>query len=145
MRAYVSTLTPILVGFFLIILGAPWLGAQINGEIRAHIDHSFVIDNTTLPPGEYIFRMMPDTELSEMIASSEDGKTAVAFLVGEAIDNHTPMHSELVFRRYGNTEFLDKVFEGGTKLGAAVTETGREESRFVRQGQHPIEHTEEEK
>jgi hypothetical protein len=143
MKINLRSLTPVLVGLLFVTPGALWLNAQITNEIRTHIDHSFVIGNTTLPPGEYTFRMVPNSDLSVMTATNENDKTSVAFLVREAIDDHTPNHSDLVFRRYGNTEFLDKIFEVGSKDGVAVTETSRQEASFVKQGQHAIEHHEE--
>lgn len=72
-------------------------------------------------------------------------KISVDFVVRAAIDNHTPAHSELVFRKYGNTEFVSKIFEGGSKTGAEVTETNREEARLVKHMQLPTEHIEEQR
>ena len=140
---FLMTLAPVLVSFFLLVLSTPSLNAQITNAIQAHIDHPFVIGNTTLPPGEYTFRMMQGSELSVMTATSENDKTSVEFIVRAAIDDHTPAHTELTFRKYGNTEFLNKIFESGSKTGAEVTETGREESRLVKEGQQPTLHTEE--
>jgi hypothetical protein len=145
MERYLKTLTPLFVTFFLLTLGTPCSSAQITNEIRAHIDHSFVIGNTTLPAGKYTFRMMGDSDLSIMTATSEDGKTAVTFIVREARADHTPAHSELIFRKYGDTEFLNKIFEVGSKIGAEVTEPSRQEQHFAQQGLHPIEHSEEQK
>jgi hypothetical protein len=134
-----------MAGILFVILGAPRLHAQIVREVRANIDHNFIIGNTTLPPGDYIFRMMPDSELSIMTATNQNDKTSVAFIVRNTIDSHTPAHTELIFRKYGNTEFLSKIFEGGDKLGAEVTETSREEARLVKQDQQPTMQTEEQK
>jgi hypothetical protein len=78
-----------------------------------------------------------------MTANSENDKTNVTFIVREAVDNHTPAHTELTFRKYGNTEFLSKIFESGSKIGAEVTETSREESSLVKAGQQPTLQTEE--
>ena len=109
------------------------------------VDHSFIIGNTTLLPGEYTFRMMQDSDLAVMTATSENDKTSVDFIVRETTADHTPSHSELVFRKYGNTEFLSKIFEGGSKSGGEVTETSRQEARLAKRMQHAMEHTEEQK
>jgi hypothetical protein len=145
MKTHLRTLAPVLVSLFFVTAGAPWLNAQITNEIRVHLDHTFVIGNTTLPPGEYTFRMMQDSDLSVMTVTGENDKTNVEFIVRETIDDHTPSHSDLVFRKYGNTEFLSKVFEAGSKGGVEVTETSRQEARFVKHGQHATEHTETQK
>jgi hypothetical protein len=143
MKSYAGTLAPVLATFFLLAVGTPWLNAQITNTIQARIDHPFVIGNTTLPAGEYTFRMMQNSELSIVTATSQNDKTSVQFIVREAIDNRTPMHTELTFRKYGNTEFLNKIFESGSKTGVEVTETSREESRLVKEGQQPTLQTEE--
>ncbi len=145
MKSCLRMLATTFVTLFFVIAGAPWLHAQITNQIRAHIDHSFVVGNATLPPGDYIFRMMQDSELSIMTASSANDKIRVEFLVRDTTDDHTPRHSELTFRKYGNTEFLNRIFEMGSKDGAEVTETSRQEARFVKQHKHAIEHTEEQK
>lgn len=145
MKNHLRTLAPFLVGLLFATASVPWLNAQITDAIRAHVDHSFIIGNTTLPPGEYTFRMMQDSDLAVMTATSENDKTSVEFIVRETIDDHTPSHSELVFRKYGNTEFLSKLFEGGSKSGAEITETNRQEARLAKHMQHATEHTEEQK
>ncbi len=145
MKSQLRTLGAVLACLLFVTLGAPWLNAQITDEIRAHIDHSFVIGNTTLPPGEYTFRVMQGSDLNVMTAVSENDKTSVGFIVREAIDNHTPAHSEIIFRKYGNTEFLNKIFESGSRTGLEVTETSRQEEHFVKEGQRAMEHTEEQK
>jgi hypothetical protein len=78
-----------------------------------------------------------------MTARNQNGDVVAQFNVRQSIDNRRPRHSEIVFKRYGNTEFLSKVYESGSKEGVAVTETSKEEARLVSQGQHGMEHTEE--
>lgn len=139
MKGYLRTSALIL---FVVAAAVRCINAQVVNDIRAHLDHSFVIGNTTLPPGDYTFHLSSSSDLSVMTATSANDKTAVEFLVREAISNPAPAHSELIFRKYGNTEFLSKIFEGGSTIGSEVTETSRQESRFAKQHQHPTEHTE---
>jgi hypothetical protein len=74
---------------------------------------------------------------------NKNGDTLAQFSVRRSIANQRPTHSELVFRKYGNTEFLSKVYESGTKTGVALTETAKEEARLAKEGQQAQEHTEE--
>jgi hypothetical protein len=127
---------------FFMTAGAPWANAQITNPIEARVSHSFVIGDKTLPPGEYTFRMESDANLGLMTVQNKNGDTLAQFSVRQTIDNQTPKHSQLVFRKYGNTEFLSKVYEGGSKNGVAVTETAKEEARFASEGKQPQEHTE---
>ena len=141
MKLHVRTLAPVLITFFA-VAGAQALNAQIINAIQAHVDHSFVIADKSLPPGEYTFRMTTDPDQSLMIATSQNGTNVAQFLVRQSIDDHRPRHSELVFNKYGNTEFLSKIFEGGSKNGVAVTEPSKQEARLTDQGQHALEHSE---
>ena len=59
MKRHVRTLAPVLIVFFA-VAGAQALNAQIINAIQAHIDHTFVIGDKSLPPGEYTFRMTTD-------------------------------------------------------------------------------------
>jgi hypothetical protein len=144
MKNHVRRLTPVLAGLFFLISGGSWLGAQITNPIDAHINHSFVVGDKTLPPGEYTFRIESNTDLGVMNVRNRHGDVVAQFDVRQSMDNHRPRHSELVFRRYGNTEFLTKVYEAGSRSGVAVTETGKAERALVNEGQHAFEHTEEE-
>ncbi|MGA8044460.1 MAG: hypothetical protein WCA37_16820 [Terracidiphilus sp.] len=131
---------------FAILLVAPrGSQAQITNPIAANIHHSFIVGNTTLPPGHYTFRMIPQTEHAAMIVTSADGGTATEFLVRDSLADHTPKHTELVFNRYGNKELLTHIYEVGTKSGVAVMEASRAEERLKKQGQSATSHTEEQK
>ena len=44
MKKHLKTLAPALLGFSL-IAGAGWLNAQVTDTIKAHVDHSFMIDD----------------------------------------------------------------------------------------------------
>ncbi len=142
MKSHLKYLVPVLVCLLFAAAGSLRLSAQITNPIRAHLDHSFVIGNTTLPPGDYTFRMIEDTDLSEMTVANQNKTISEDFIVRKTIADHMPAHSELSFRKYGNTEFLDKIFESGTKTGAEVAETSRQESRMVKHGQSTAMHTE---
>lgn len=142
MKIYLRNLLPMAAGLFFFVGGAPWANAQVQDTIRAHIDHSFVIDNTTLPPGDYTFRNIQKEDHSVMTAvDTNDRKHTVDFVVRPTMADHTPRHTELVFRKIGNTEFLSKIFESGSKTGMAVTETGKEDAQY----KNATEHTEEQK
>jgi len=117
-------------------------GAQITNQIRVTMSHAFVIGNSTLPPGEYDFRMVSNSDMSVMTVRSVTGNESVEFLVRQSEADHIPQHTELVFNRYGNDEFLRRIFEKGNRHGVTVEEPSREEVRLQKEGQHGIEHTE---
>ena len=94
MKSHVRTLAPVLITFFA-VAGAQWLNAQIINTIQAHVDHSFVIGDKTLPPGEYTFRLTTDPDQSLMIATSQNGTNVAQFLVRQSIDGHKPSSPSL--------------------------------------------------
>ncbi|HUN85422.1 MAG TPA: hypothetical protein VMU48_13645 [Terracidiphilus sp.] len=126
------------------ILAIPAAQAQITLPLKADIQHQFTVGQTTLPPGEYVFRMLEGSSLNAMIVTNKDNDTSVEFLVRNSIDSHVPQHSELMFNRYGTKEFLTNLYDRGEKLGVAVIEPSREESRLLREGRQGVPHTEEE-
>lgn len=142
MKNCLRTLARMLAGFVPLTIGALCLSAQPADPIEAHIDHSFVIGEKTLPPGQYTFRMEHHAT-GVMRVENQRGDNVAQFEVRQTTADHRPRHSELVFRKYGNTEFLSRIFEGGSRTGAALTETSKQEERLVSTGQHALEHTEE--
>lgn len=143
MKNHLKAFAPILTGLLFGI--ALSLNAQIVNPIQAQINHSFVIGDHTLPAGEYTFRMEKNSGLNVMRVENQRGDNVAQFEVRETTANHRPRHSEIVFRRYGNVEFLSKIFEGGSRTGAELTQTSKDEARIVSQGVHPLEHTEEQR
>jgi len=127
----------------LLFLAASIGRAQILDSIYLDMGHPFTVVNTTLPPGHYVLRMIPNTDLSAMKITSADGNESVDFLVRQSTDSHTPNHTDLIFDRYGNREFLKDVYERGDKGGVAVIEPSRAEERLKKEGKTAVEHTEE--
>lgn len=145
MKRMTLQLAPILVSAILVTAGASHLNAQITDTIRAHLDHSFVVGEKTFPPGEYTFRMVSGSDLMVMRVTNDHTHDTADFSVIDSKDTHTPAHSEIVFRKFGNTEFLYKVYEIGSKDGVRLTESSKREMKFVNAGEQGVEHTEEQK
>jgi hypothetical protein len=123
------------------VLATQHARGQITNAIQATFSHPFVVGTTTLPPGKYDFNMLSGSDLTAMTVTSADGKTSTEFLVRASRANHTPAHSELVFIRYGDTEFLHKIYEGGARTGVSVGDESRKEAR-MKKTQQGAEHTE---
>ena len=143
MKRQLLQVAPVLLSAIFLAAGAVSANAQITDPIRAHIDHSFVAGEKTMPAGDYTFRMVQGSDLQVMQMTNEHTHTSAEFPVIPSQSDHTPKHSEVVFRRYGNTDFLYKVYEMGIQGGVRTTETSKQEKKFVSSGQQPTEHTEE--
>lgn len=130
-----------------VLIGCMWMAAfvaglraQITNMIQAQINHSFVVGDKTLPPGAYSFLVQSDGNL--MTIRNSKGDNVGLLMVRESILDHTPTNSEIMFRKYGDTEFLSRIFQGGSKTGVRITETSKEEERLMKAGQKPAEHSE---
>ena len=141
----IRNVAPLCAAVLIQIVGASWLSGQITSQINAHIPHSFIIDDKTLPPGDYTFRLEQGSNLGVMAVRNASGDNVAQFTVRESINNHRPNHSELVFNKYGDTEFLTKIYQGGSRTGVAVSESSKKELQLMNGGQHGLEHTEEQK
>jgi hypothetical protein len=140
MKEHLRMLAPVLAGTFFALVA----NAQITNEIRANIDHEFMIGDKTLAPGAYRFHMMQDSNLALMSVSSADNKTHFEFAVRQTKANHMVAHTQLVFRKYGDKEVLFKIFEKGTDFGSEVAMNNKQVTRLAQMGT-PMEHTEEQK
>jgi hypothetical protein len=113
--------------------------AQITGDIHANIPFSFYVQETKLPAGEYVLHVMQDTDLMVMEIRSADDKTAVTFQVDASQLPKPPNQTELLFHRYGNSEYLSRIFESGSADGSRVVPT-RAELHMQKSGNKPEEH-----
>jgi hypothetical protein len=100
--------------------------AQLIGTMEADIPFQFHAGNTKLPAGKYQIRMLGDSNLSLIEISKPDGSVAVLLQVRDAEANSTPRKSELVFNRYGDKYFLEKLFDEGQSSGSQVLESSYE-------------------
>lgn len=125
------------------IVWAQLASAQITNQVRVTMSHPFIVGEKTLPPGQYTLRVVSNSDMSVMTIRSKDGTESAEFLVRQSDAKHVPKHTELVFDRIGNEEFLHRVYEKGDRLGVAVGDVSKEEARLEKSGQHGTEHTEE--
>jgi hypothetical protein len=100
--------------------------AQLTGTIEADIPFQFYAGNSKLPAGKYHFRMMDDSNLTLIEVSKPDGSVAVLLPVRQAEANSAPPKSELVFNKYGDKYFLEKLFDEGDANGSKVNESSYE-------------------
>jgi hypothetical protein len=100
--------------------------AQIVGSLEAFIPFQFHAGDTKLPAGKYVIHMLDDSDLTIMEISKADGSVAALFQVHAAEANSSPRKSELIFNKYGNEYFLEKLFDKGEADGSKVVESNYE-------------------
>lgn len=114
--------------------------AQISTMLKITINHPWVVVNKTMPPGTYSFRMSRGSQQQQMSATNVKTGEKAIFIVSQSTRETPPTHSEAVFDRIGNKEFLTHIYQGGSPIGVAV-QPSREEARLKKQGQTAVEDT----
>ncbi len=102
--------------------------AQVIGTLDVNIPFQFQAGETVLPPGNYIIRMMDNTELAIMqITSKDNPSTSALFRVHEKDLTSAPTQNEVLFNKYGDHYFLAQVFDEGDPSGSEVVESKYEQ------------------
>lgn len=113
--------------------------AQIIGTIDADIPFAFTAGNTTFPPGRYVIEAPDDADMMAVQLTSTDGRYSVYLPVVPSESTTEPSQTELVFNKYGTSEFLHQIFESGNRNGLQVENSIREK-RLQMKGMHPMRH-----
>ena len=82
--------------------------------------------------------MLQHSDLQVMEIRSQDGKTAVIFEVDPTQLDSPPSNAELFFHRYGNHEYLSRIFQSGSADGSRVI-LSRSEMSMQNDGSKPRE------
>jgi hypothetical protein len=125
---------------FVLTMHATKAQAQIVGNLEADIPFQFHAGNVKLPAGKYTIHMLENTDLTVMEITSVDNSTSALFEVGRTQASSAPAKSELIFNKYGNRYFLDKVFDEGSPSGSQVLESRYEKriSEAAAEGQEHV-------
>ena len=133
-----------LLAFFIVLVCALTIHpakahAQIIGELKVNIPFEFYAGSANLPAGEYVVRMMDNSNLKIMEISSADGATTALFQVQDARANSAPRKGELIFNKYGDLYFLTSVFDQGNPDGSEVPKS-KYEKRISQAGTEAQKH-----
>jgi len=100
-----------------------------NSVLKANIPFSFMVQNKTLPAGEYTIRETGadiDSDNILEIVSNTGKDRAVLFQTIGTITERMPKSSELVFDKVGDSYFLSKIFVAGDNDGSLIEPTKTE-------------------
>jgi hypothetical protein len=115
----------------LIVLSAIPAMAQ-EETLNVNIPFSFITENTTLPPGEYmVLWPMPDSRFVMEIRSQKGDHSVFALTEAATRPSNQPAKSELVFDKIGNKEFLSQVWLVDNPTGYEVPR-----SKFEKLAEH---------
>lgn len=115
--------------FSLVALGLLFVTVSAHAQtvnVKANIPFDFVVNQQTMPKGEYTVESLGTPNSGSLLIRSADGGARI-FIVGhscEALD--APSTSKMVFHRYGERYFLAQVWTSGNSLGRELSQSRRE-------------------
>jgi hypothetical protein len=111
---------------FLSLLSVMPLSAQVENGVRFTTSFPFYAGNAEMPAGSYKITQS-DMDQNELKIQSNDGMHSALL---EFIPTHSSQphpHSDVTFHKYGNTEYLNRIWvrnqEYGMKLDPTKAET----------------------
>jgi hypothetical protein len=110
----------------LCVLSAMPLVAQIDHGIDFTTSFPFYVGNTKMPAGSYRITQT-ETEASELLlirSNDSKGSAYVDFIPTESVEPHA--HSDVTFHKYGDTEYLNRIWVEGQQYGMKVDPTKAE-------------------
>ena len=96
-------------------IAVPSIYAQTDRLAVAKIPFNFVINGSTLAPGDYQIKTF--SLPGEVSIRNTDGSAALLFLTFGADANSAEEPAKLVFHRYGDQYFLAQVWFGAETIG----------------------------
>ena len=115
-----------LTGLLLLVSAMPAM-AQIANKVTFEAPFAFYAGNTKLPAGSYRVTQ-PDANDQLLLVESADGAYSV-FVEYVPIDSAEPSaKSEVTFKKYGSTDFLNSISVQGDDSGMKILQTKAEQN-----------------
>ena len=111
------------------VLTAASAVAQSSTTLKANVPFDFIVNNRTLPPGQYTVDSR--VAFGALMIRSADGKGAAIALARPLYSTLARNEGSLVFHRYGYAHFLSQVWSSGNN-GRQLPTTGRERELAAR-------------
>jgi hypothetical protein len=112
-----------------VAISAPSLFAQ-SPRLSASIPFDFYVSDRLFPAGTYT--VAPEAKLDAVRIFDNRGNSVYVMTVGLS-DNRSIDFSRLVFRRYGDTNFLANIFWAGYRSGRNLA-SSKTEKRIAQNG-----------
>jgi hypothetical protein len=102
------------------------LAAQVGNGVKFTTPFPFYVGDSQMPSGSYSLTQPDDLNFQIAIIRSEDGLHSAAFGVNPTEDPQTPNQSKVVFQRYGDNLYLNRVIVQGYETGMVALQTKAE-------------------
>ncbi len=118
----------ILAALVLMVISAVGSANAQTSSIHISIPFDFVVENQTLPAGEY--NIQPSVG-GRVLLRSHDGAAATTVLTMPVKSQQASSETKLVFKRYGDQYFLSQVWSQGANVGRELL-MGRSEQEAAK-------------
>ena len=111
-------------------------GVSLQAEehhIKANIPFGFRAGQTPMPAGEYVIE-----ENGALLVLREAGGKNVCTLLSFAADAPKTGNAHVTFHRYGDTYFLNSIWDGSSGVGREVTQPRLERELARNRGRRPV-------
>ena len=105
------------------VSAAAALHAQNTGPLKANIPFDFVVDQKTMPAGEYTAEI---SHQGVVILMAVDGRANAMAMSSPLQSSSLQGAGKLVFHRYADVYFLSELWRPDTYSGSHLQTTGRE-------------------
>ena len=112
--------------------------AQANSPLLANIPFQFVVEDKSLPAGEYRIERMLSGNPKVLLIRSTDGRAHRTVMTMEVLANDWQAESKLIFNRYGNKYFLSQIWTAGSKSGRELPKSQRETELAGKQAKREV-------
>jgi len=124
MKRSANYLSGIVLGLILVLSAVPG-HADDTKKIKVTIPFDFVVGSKQLKAGDYVVQSWGNSGDGALLFRSEDGGAQqIVFVV--PVENNTGNHERLVFHRYGDEQFVARVWFMGDEEGYELIPGARE-------------------
>lgn len=121
----------------LTLMSVATLMAQITSEVNFTTTFPFYAGKERMPAGSYT--ISPGVGEHTLKIESTDSNHSAYFDVTPTHSENPHTHTDVTFHRYGNTEYLNRVWVEGQRYGMRVNQTEAEQKAAA--SAQPVEHS----
>jgi hypothetical protein len=126
-KIFMNNLAKLLTKIGLIsLLSVLPLAAQVGNGVKFTTPFPFYVGDTKMPSGSYTLTQPDDLNFQIAIIRGADGKHNAAFSVNPTENPQTPNSSKVVFQRYGDNLYFNRVIVQGYETGMVALKTKAE-------------------
>jgi hypothetical protein len=102
------------------------LAAQVIGSVKFTTPFSFYAGDKLMPSGTYLLTQPEDLDLAFVVIRSVDGRHIATAGINPSESLNPPSQSKIIFEKYGDTLYFDRVLIQGDPYGIAADATKAE-------------------